>query len=103
MDGYWKVFMDYNLEFEESIIIVSDFISEGGEEVVNVLLSLLNFFIVIFCFSDLIVFGVMKVLVREGKVVGCDVDVVGFDNILDVENYYLFLIMVLFFFKLIGI
>ncbi|MEK4436319.1 LacI family DNA-binding transcriptional regulator [Paenibacillus sp. FSL K6-2862] len=103
MDGYRKAFMDHNLELEESIIIASDPTSEGGEEAANVLLRLPNPPTAIFCFSDLIAFGVMKVLTREGKVVGRDVDVVGFDNIPDAENYHPPLTTVSSFPKSIGI
>jgi LacI family transcriptional regulator len=42
----------------------------------------------IFCFSDLIAFGVMQGLMMKGITPGKDIDIVGFDNVPVAEIYH---------------
>ncbi|MFP7493883.1 LacI family DNA-binding transcriptional regulator [Terribacillus saccharophilus] len=103
MEGYRRAYKENDLLFDESIIIDSSPTIEGGEEAALALLSSSNPPTAIFCFSDMIAFGVMKVLSKQGIEVGSDMDIVGFDNIPDAEIYHPPLTTVSSFPKSIGI
>ena len=58
----------------------------GGREVCARLLALANPPTAALCFNDAVAVGVMRALADEGRVVGRDFAVVGFDDIPDARN-----------------
>lgn len=88
MAGYRLAHENANLPLDESLVIDSEPTSKGGEEAALKLLDLPDSPTAIFCFSDLIAFGVMKMLTKQGIVIGRDIDIVGFDNIPEAEIYH---------------
>ncbi|MDM8102768.1 MULTISPECIES: LacI family DNA-binding transcriptional regulator [Oceanobacillus] len=88
MEGYRMAHENANLTLDESLVIDSEPTDKGGEEAALKMLDLPEIPTAIFCFSDLIAFGVMKVLTQKGIVIGRDIDIVGFDNIPEAEIYH---------------
>jgi LacI family transcriptional regulator len=88
MAGYSSALSQAGLEVDESIVIDSAPTREGGLEAVEKLLSKPDLPTAIFCFSDLVSFGVMQGLRKEDLIPGQDIDVVGFDNIPEAEIVY---------------
>ncbi|GAA0335210.1 LacI family DNA-binding transcriptional regulator [Oceanobacillus oncorhynchi subsp. oncorhynchi] len=88
MEGYRMAYENAGLLLDESLIIDSDPTNKGGEEAVLKLLNLPDIPTAIFCFNDLVAFGVMRVLTQKGIVIGRDIDIVGFDNIPEAEIYH---------------
>ena len=81
MDGYQKAHEKAGLEIDADLIIGSTPTREGGQDAIEQLLQTSSLPDAIFCFSDLIAFGVIIGLRKLGYDPGRDVDIIGFDNI----------------------
>ncbi|MGG0792223.1 LacI family DNA-binding transcriptional regulator [Peribacillus simplex] len=88
MEGYREALSRAGLEVDESLVIDSAPTREGGLEAVLKVLENPNPPTAIFCFSDLIAFGVMQGLMMKGYIPGKDIDIVGFDNVPVAEIYH---------------
>jgi LacI family transcriptional regulator len=88
MEGYREALSRAGLEVDESLVIDSAPTREGGLEAVLKVLENPNPPTAIFCFSDLIAFGVMQGLMMKGITPGKDIDIVGFDNVPVAEIYH---------------
>ncbi|WP_411739413.1 LacI family DNA-binding transcriptional regulator [Peribacillus sp. S4] len=88
MEGYREALTRAGLEVDESLVIDSAPTREGGLEAVLKVLENPNPPTAIFCFSDLIAFGVMQGLMMKGITPGKDIDIVGFDNVPVAEIYH---------------
>lgn len=88
MEGYREALSRAGLEVDESLVIDSAPTREGGLEAVLKVLGNPNPPTAIFCFSDLIAFGVMQGLMMKGITPGKDMDIVGFDNVPVAEIYH---------------
>jgi LacI family transcriptional regulator len=88
MEGYREAISRAGLEVDESLVIDSAPTREGGLEAVLKVLENPNPPTAIFCFSDLIAFGVMQGLMMKGITPGKDIDIVGFDNVPVAEIYH---------------
>ncbi|MED4691271.1 LacI family DNA-binding transcriptional regulator [Peribacillus frigoritolerans] len=88
MEGYHEALSRAGLEVDESLVIDSVPTREGGLEAVLKVLENPNPPTAIFCFSDLIAFGVMQGLMMKGITPGKDMDIVGFDNVPVAEIYH---------------
>ncbi|WP_458353561.1 LacI family DNA-binding transcriptional regulator [Peribacillus frigoritolerans] len=88
MEGYREALSRAGLEVDESLVIDSAPTREGGLEAVLKVLENPNPPTAIFCFSDLIAFGVMQGLMMKGITPGKDMDIVGFDNVPVAEIYH---------------
>ncbi|MDM5304412.1 LacI family DNA-binding transcriptional regulator [Peribacillus frigoritolerans] len=88
MEGYREALSRAGLEVDETLVIDSAPTREGGLEAVLKVLENPNPPTAIFCFSDLIAFGVMQGLMMKGITPGKDMDIVGFDNVPVAEIYH---------------
>ncbi|AXN39329.1 LacI family DNA-binding transcriptional regulator [Peribacillus butanolivorans] len=88
MKGYREALSKAGLEVDESLMIDSAPTREGGLEAVFKVLNNPDPPTAIFCFSDLIAFGVMQGLRMKGLIPGQDIDIVGFDNVPVAEIYH---------------
>ncbi|QOS92129.1 LacI family DNA-binding transcriptional regulator [Peribacillus sp. JNUCC41] len=88
MKGYREALSRAGLEVDDSLVIDSAPTREGGLEAVLKVLENPNPPTAIFCFSDLIAFGVMQGLMLKGYTPGKDIDIVGFDNVPVAEIYH---------------
>ncbi|MBK5498849.1 MULTISPECIES: LacI family DNA-binding transcriptional regulator [Peribacillus] len=88
MEGYREALTKAGLEVDESLMIDSAPTREGGLEAVFKVLNNPDPPTAIFCFSDLIAFGVMQGLRMKGLIPGQDIDIVGFDNVPVAEIYH---------------
>ncbi|MFJ7942000.1 LacI family DNA-binding transcriptional regulator [Peribacillus sp. NPDC096622] len=88
MEGYREALSRAGLEVDESLVIDSAPTREGGLEAVLKVLDNPDPPTAIFCFSDLIAFGVMQGLMMKGINPGKDIDIVGFDNVPVAEIYH---------------
>ncbi|MFF2501749.1 LacI family DNA-binding transcriptional regulator [Peribacillus sp. NPDC058075] len=88
MEGYREALSRAGLEVDESLVIDSAPTREGGLQAVLKVLENPNPPTAIFCFSDLIAFGVMQGLMMKGFTPGKDIDIVGFDNVPVAEIYH---------------
>ncbi|MBK5482485.1 LacI family DNA-binding transcriptional regulator [Peribacillus sp. TH16] len=88
MEGYREALTKAGLEVDESLMIDSAPTREGGLEAVFKVLNNPDPPTAIFCFSDLIAFGVMQGLRMKGLIPGKDIDIVGFDNVPVAEIYH---------------
>ncbi|MFJ7685962.1 LacI family DNA-binding transcriptional regulator [Peribacillus butanolivorans] len=88
MEGYREALSKAGLEADESLMIDSAPTREGGLEAVFKVLNNPDPPTAIFCFSDLIAFGVMQGLRMKGLIPGQDIDIVGFDNVPVAEIYH---------------
>ncbi|MES9739369.1 LacI family DNA-binding transcriptional regulator [Peribacillus frigoritolerans] len=88
MEGYREALSRAGLEVDDSLVVDSAPTREGGLEAVLKVLENPNPPTAIFCFSDLIAFGVMQGLMMKGITPGKDIDIVGFDNVPVAEIYH---------------
>ncbi|WP_152655670.1 LacI family DNA-binding transcriptional regulator [Oceanobacillus sp. CFH 90083] len=88
MEGYRTAHEEAGLPVDDSLILDSAPTREGGVEAIQRLMQQDNPPKAIFCFSDLIAFGVIIGLRKMGFTPGKDVDIVGFDNIPEAEISY---------------
>lgn len=63
-EGFLKVMNDVGLFIEDKWIVEGDFELEDGYECMNNLFCLEELFIVIFCFNDVMVLGVILVIIE---------------------------------------
>ncbi|MCY8826354.1 LacI family DNA-binding transcriptional regulator [Bacillus atrophaeus] len=85
MEGYQTALLEAGIEVDDSLVIDSAPTREGGLEALSKILRLSKRPTAIFCFSDLIAFGVMQGVRQAGLIPGEDVDIVGFDNVPEAE------------------
>lgn len=79
--GYVNALNQAGIEIDESLISGSPMSREGGLEALGKVLLNPDPPTAIFCFSDVIAFGVMVGLKEAGLAPGKDIAVVGFDNV----------------------
>ncbi|KRQ86472.1 Catabolite control protein A [Caloramator mitchellensis] len=79
-EGYKTTMSKYGLYIDD-YVFESDFTLEGGKRATEEILNKLNDFDAIFYSNDVMAFGGIKVLTRNGYKIPDDVSVVGFDNI----------------------
>ncbi|BAQ11246.1 transcriptional regulator [Bacillus sp. OxB-1] len=87
MKGYRTVYEEKGLLIEDSLILPGAINKQAGTEAVEELLSQSKDHLptAIFCFSDLVAFGVILGLRKAGLTIGKDIEVVGFDNVPESE------------------
>ncbi|WP_394238172.1 LacI family DNA-binding transcriptional regulator [Niallia oryzisoli] len=88
MEGYSLALRQAGIELDESLLIDSLPTREGGVDAVRQLLSQPNHPTAIFCFSDLVAFGVVQGVREAGLKPGEDIAIMGFDNIPEAEIFY---------------
>jgi LacI family transcriptional regulator len=88
MVGYSLALQQAGIELDESLVIDSLPTKEGGVDATRQLLSQPNRPTAIFCFSDLVAFGVVQGVREAGLKPGEDVAIIGFDNIPEAEILY---------------
>ncbi|KXZ22723.1 LacI family DNA-binding transcriptional regulator [Bacillus nakamurai] len=88
MKGFEKALHEANLEVRNEFVIDSAPTREEGYEAVMKLLRQPARPSAIFCFSDLVAFGVMQGVRQAGLIPGEDIDIVGFDNVPEAEISY---------------
>ena len=105
MEGYRTALQDGGLDVDESIIVPSAPTKDGGKEAIAKVLNLTlaNRPTAIFCFSDLVAFGITVGLRNAGLTPGKDMDLVGFDNIPESEILYPPLTTISSFANLLGV
>lgn len=79
-EGYWDTMNKYGL-YSEEFVFESDFTLDGGKNVTEEILKNIKDFDSIFYSNDVMAFGGIKVLVRNGYRIPEDVSVIGFDNV----------------------
>jgi len=84
--GYRDALAEAGLSVDERIVAAGMPTPSGGREVCARLLALANPPTAALCFNDAVAVGVMRGLADEGRVVGRDFAVVGFDDIPDARN-----------------
>lgn len=88
MEGYRMAHQKAGLPMDESLVLPSLPTREGGLAACQKILQHRNPPTAIFCFSDLIAFGVIIGLRKVGLEPGKDIDIVGFDNVPETEISY---------------
>ncbi len=88
MEGFYIAHENAGLAVDQSLIVDSSPTREGGLEAVQAVLNHPDPPTAIFCFSDLIAFGVIIGLRNAGLTPGKDMDIVGFDNVPETEISY---------------
>lgn len=79
--GYLNALHRAGLEVDETLILESPATRKGGMEAVRQLLRHPNLPSAVFCYNDMVAFGVMLGLKEAGLTPGYNLAVVGFDNI----------------------
>lgn len=85
--GYTNALKNAGLPIDKSLIIESPVTRDGGKQAVLQLLRQPNPPTALFCFNDLVAFGVMQGLKEQGIVIGQEMAVVGFDNVPEASLY----------------
>lgn len=88
MEGYSLALKQAGIELDESLVIDSLPTREGGVEAARQLLSQPTQPTAIFCFSDLVAFGVVQGVREAGLKPGEDIAIMGFDDIPEAEIFY---------------
>lgn len=88
MAGYKKAHEEANISIDDQLIVDSEPTREGGYGIAEKVMKQENPPTAIFCFSDLIAFGVIMKLRKLGYDPGIDIDIVGFDNVPESEISY---------------
>lgn len=88
MEGYRLAHHKAELNIDETLVVDSTPTREGGLDAVLEVLRNPDPPTAIFCFNDLVAFGVMQGLRMKGFNPGQDIDIVGFDNIPETEIYH---------------
>lgn len=101
-EGYVKAHHDANLSIDHKLILNGEPTREGGMKLVEQIMQQENPPTAIFCFSDLVAFGVIMGLRKMGYTPGKNVEIVGFDNVPETEISYPPLTTVSSFAKLTG-
>jgi LacI family transcriptional regulator len=79
--GYCNALQQAGIEVDPSLLIEGPITRDGGNNAVKKAISYPNPPTAVFCFNDIVAFGVMLGLKEVGLTPGLDVGVVGFDNI----------------------
>jgi len=79
--SYKRYMYDSKIKFDESLLVFGDYTYESGIKMAEELLKRKVKFDAILCGNDLIAFGVIEVLKRNGINVPKDVSIVGYDDI----------------------
>jgi len=87
-EGYCQALQEAGLALHESLVQNSPATLNGGAEAVKQILRQTDPPTAIFCYNDVVAFGVMSELRNQGLIPGKDVSVVGFDNIQEAEQFY---------------
>ncbi|WP_353854161.1 LacI family DNA-binding transcriptional regulator [Bacillus sp. Bos-x628] len=103
MKGFQRAHDEAQLAIDDALIIDIEPTREGGKISLGKVLDQPEPPTAIFCFSDLVAFGVIQELTSRGMKPGEDIDVVGFDNIPEAEMYHPPLTTVSSFPKSIGV
>jgi LacI family transcriptional regulator len=83
MEGYRLALKNAGISIDEELVIPSGPTRSGGVEAARQVLDISEPPTAVFCFSDLVAFGVMQGLKEKGIVPGEDIAVVGFDNVME--------------------
>lgn len=102
LDGYVKAHEEADLQIDEQLILNGEPTREGGIKLIQKMMKQKEPPTAVFCFSDLVAFGVIIGLRKMGYIPGKDVDIVGFDNVPETEISYPPLTTVSSFAKLTG-
>ncbi|MCM3788974.1 LacI family DNA-binding transcriptional regulator [Domibacillus indicus] len=102
-EGYAAAHKKAGLAVDESLIFQSPVTREGGARTLDTSLKHEAPPTAVFCFNDLVAFGVMQRMRELNLQPGRDLSVVGFDNVLEAETFYPSLTTVEAFPKHIGI
>lgn len=81
LQGYSNALQKAGIEFDESLLVEVPTSRRGGKDAVKSMLELSDPPTAVFCYNDIIAFGVMLGLKEMGIQPGKDFAVVGFDNI----------------------
>lgn len=87
MEGYHAIHSKYGLIVDDLLVLPGPITKNAGAEAVQELIKRSgdNLPTAIFCFSDLVAFGVILGLRQVGLTPGEDIEVVGFDNVPESE------------------
>ncbi|PLV59928.1 LacI family DNA-binding transcriptional regulator [Thermotoga sp. KOL6] len=81
LEGYKKALREHGMPFREDMVIVTDIDIENGYQAVQKALNEGLKFDGVFCYNDLMAFGVIKALKERGFQIPEDVAVIGYDDI----------------------
>ena len=81
LEGYRKALKEYGIPFSEKMIIETDIDIESGYRAMREAIEKGLEFDAVFCYNDLLAFGVIKALKECGYRIPEDVAVVGYDDI----------------------
>lgn len=81
LEGYRQALENYDVPFDESLVLDGLFSEAGGREAACKVLSSRPEVTALFCASDLMALGAMKAVKEMGKKVPEDISIIGFDNI----------------------
>jgi len=81
LEGYKKALKEYGIPFSEKMIIETDIDIESGYRAMREAIEKGLEFDAVFCYNDLLAFGVIKALKECGYRIPEDVAVVGYDDI----------------------
>ncbi|MED4599137.1 LacI family DNA-binding transcriptional regulator [Paenibacillus validus] len=79
--GYIRALQQAGLPFDDSLVVTSAATRQGGREALQQVLNQPNPPTAVFCYNDVVAFGVMLGLKEAGLMPGRDLAVVGYDNI----------------------
>jgi LacI family transcriptional regulator len=79
--GYQQALQQAGLQYDSSLVITSAATRQGGREALRQVLNQPNPPSAVFCYNDVVAFGVMLGLKEAGLTPGRDMAVVGYDNI----------------------
>ncbi|MET1031091.1 LacI family DNA-binding transcriptional regulator [Domibacillus tundrae] len=87
-EGYTAAHGKADLSIDETLIFQSPVTREGGAQALDASLKHDNPPTAVFCFNDLVAFGVMQRMRELNLQPGTDLSVVGFDNVLEAATFY---------------
>ena len=82
LEGYKKALAEYEIQFDESMVITTDIDVENGYEALLKAVKSNIAFDSVFCYNDMMAFGAIKALKELGVEIPKDVAVVGYDDIM---------------------
>lgn len=80
LDGYKQALDDYNLSFDDTLVVEGGYTPKDGYRAIGRLLKVKKRPAALFCFNDRVAVGVIKGLEEAGLKVPDDIAIVGFDN-----------------------
>ena len=81
LKGHQRALKQYNINFDDSLCIESDFKEAGGSEAMEHLLSLNKTITAVVCANDQMASGAISVCLEQGLRVPEDISFIGYDNI----------------------